>query len=107
MVRRHIRAGLDCVVEATVHESPPEAFLEYRAFFETLQAPRVVRVLHPRLEIAIARDAARAGWHAGSHRVASLRARFSGGAFPAHWFLDTSGHTPEETVGRLHQLREA
>lgn len=96
-----VRRGYSAVIDATVHESPPEAFLEYRAFSETLGVSWLVRVLHPRLEIAIARDAARAGWRAGPLRVAALRAKFTQATFPGEWFVDTSDQLPAETAAHL------
>jgi predicted kinase len=96
-----IRAGRNAVIDATVHEAPPEAFREYRTFFDGLGVPWAIRVLHPRLEVAVARDAARAGWHAGAGRVADLRAKFTAEVFPLDWFVDTSGETPAQTVASL------
>jgi predicted kinase len=98
------RALLDerrVVIDATVHEAPPEAFLEYRDFFESAGIPWATRVLHPSLEVAIARDAARAGWHAGPERIARLRAKYTGEVFLPGWVMDTSHETPAATVARL------
>ncbi|MDQ6893011.1 MAG: ATP-binding protein [Acidobacteriota bacterium] len=89
------------VIDATVHESPPEAFFEYRAWFEGQHIPWVLRVLHPTLEVAIARDALREGWHAGRDRVSSLHAKFTGFVFSPECFIDTSHDTPEDTLWRL------
>lgn len=100
-----IRAGIACrgrvVVDATVHEAPPESYEEYRAFFRREEIPWALRVLHPELDVAVARDAARDGSHAGRTRVESLWTNFAARAFPAAWYLDTSRDTPEETVRRL------
>ncbi len=100
-IRAALASGRAVVLDATVHESPPEAFGEYAAFFEALAVPWELFVLHPRLEIATARDAGRSGWHAGPQAVASLRAKFTGAAFPPEAFLDTSSETPQETARRI------
>jgi predicted kinase len=100
-VREAVLAGRQVVVDATVHEAPPEAFLAYRGFLENEGIPWMIRVLHPSLEVAIARDAARPGWHAGSERIASLRAKYTGTVFPSAWFVDTSDEAPAATVERL------
>ena len=89
------------VVDATVHESPPEAYLEYRSWFEEQGIPWSLRVLHPALGVAIDRDVRREGWHAGRERVSSLYAKFTGSVFDPECFVDTSHDTPEETVRRL------
>ena len=89
------------VIDATVHESPPEAFLEYRAWFEGQHIPWSLRALHPTLEVAISRDARREGWHAGRERVSSLHAKFTGTVFGPEWFVDTSHDTPKDTLRRL------
>jgi predicted kinase len=89
------------VIDATVHESPPEAFLEYRASFENRNISWSLRVLHPTLEVAIERDSRRSGWHAGRDRVSSLYAKFTGEVFDSGFFLDTSYDTPEQTMQRL------
>ncbi|HEY8021733.1 MAG TPA: hypothetical protein VIH93_11560, partial [Thermoanaerobaculia bacterium] len=89
------------VIDATVHEAPPEAFHEYRAFFESNGIDWEIRVVHPRLEVAVARDAQRKAWTVGAERVAILRAKFTGMTFASEWFLDTSDDTPERTVHRL------
>ncbi len=86
------------VIDATVHEAPPAAYLEYKAFFEAHAIPWCVRVLHPRLEVAIARDSQRAGWVAGPERVRQLRAKFSGKVFSAECFIDNSDDIPEQTM---------
>jgi predicted kinase len=96
-----LSSGKSVVVDATIHESPPEAFLEYRLRLEALKIPWSIRVLQPRLDVAIARDACRDGWRAGPKRIADLRAKFTGAVFPASWFLDTSSESPSETVDRV------
>ncbi len=100
-----IRAAIACrgrvVLDATVHESPPESYEEYRAFFRREEIPWALRVLHPDLDVAVARDAARDGWRAGRERVANLREKFTAHAFPPAWYLDTSRDTPQDTVRRL------
>lgn len=89
------------VVDATIHESPPGAFLEYREWFEEHDISWSLRVLHPTQEVAVERDARRDGWHAGRDRVISLRAKFTGDVFHPEWFVDTSHDTPEDTFRRL------
>ena len=96
-----LAANLNVALDATIHESPPEAYREYAEFFDRRGVPWAIRVLHPSIEVAIARDAARSSRPLGPARVASLRAKFTARVFPADWFLDTSADTPEETLGRL------
>jgi adenylate kinase family enzyme len=96
-----IHQGENVVLDVTVHESPPEAYRSYSAFFTSHNIDWLLRVLHPRLEIAVERDAGRSTWHVGAHRVADLRAKFSGLVFGAECFLDNSEDTPEQTVSRL------
>jgi predicted kinase len=100
-LRRSLEAGQSVALDATVHEAPPEAYEEYRTLFQANGVNWALRVLHPQLDIAIARDRARAVRPIGADRVADLRAKFTRGIFAAEWFLDTSGDTPEETVARL------
>jgi predicted kinase len=100
-LRAAVAGGLRVALDATVHESPPESFEEYRAFFREAGIPWALRVLHPRLDVAVARDGARSGARLGPDRVASLRAKFTARALPFAWFLDTSADTPEDTVRRL------
>ena len=92
------------VIDATVHESPPEAFQEYRSWFEAHGIAWSLRVLHPDLDVAIRRDAMRSGWHAGSDRVSDLHAKFTGAVFAEGCFIDTSNDTPEETMLRVLAL---
>lgn len=100
-VSRALQRGQPVVIDATVHESPPAAFFEYRKWFEERIIPWSLRVLHPSLEVAIARDARREGWHAGRDRVSSLHAKFTGKVFSPDCFVDTSEDTPEDTLRRL------
>jgi predicted kinase len=93
--------GLHVALDATVHQSPPEAYSEYRRLFLGGAVTWGLRVLHPRLEVAIARDAQRQGWQAGADRVTSLYGKFTGATFAPAWFLDTSEDTPADTVRRL------
>ncbi len=97
-----LQSKMRAVIDATVHESPPEAFDEYRQFFEQHGIEWMLVILHPRLEVAIARDAQRPGWIAGPQRVKELRAKFTGRVFAPHWFVDNSDQSPEQTV--LHIL---
>lgn len=89
------------VIDATVHESPPEAFLEYKTWLDTHGISWAIRVLHPSLEVSILRDSQRAGWNAGSKRVSDLYLKFTGEFFDHGTFLDTSHETPEETMHRV------
>ncbi len=100
-VREAVALGKAVVIDATVHESPPESFREYRTFFRRHHIAWRVCVLHPNLEVAIARDAARRSWNLGPERVASLHAKFTGAIFPQDSLLDTSLDTPEDTMGRI------
>jgi len=100
-LRAAVAARLRVALDATVHESPPESFEEYRAFFHEAGIRWALRVLHPDLEVAVARDGARPGPRLGRQRVADLHAKFTTRTFPAAWFLDTSADTPEDTERRL------
>ncbi len=92
------------VIDATVHESPPEAYYEYKEFFETNNIEWCLCILHPRLEIAIKRDSQRIDWVAGSERVEKLRAKFNGMVFPQECFVDNSDDTPEQTMKRIVEI---
>ena len=92
------------VIDATVHESPPEAFYEYKAFFEKHSIKWHLCVLHPRLEVAIKRDSQRIDWVAGSERVKTLRAKFNGMVFSKECFVDNSEDTPDQTMKRIIQI---
>ena len=96
-----VAAQRNVVIDATVHEAPPEAYKDYRDFFDARGVTWRLRVLHPRLEVAIARDAMRSTARLGADRVASLRAKFTGTVFGAECFIDSSEETPEQTVTRL------
>ncbi len=89
--------GRNVVLEATVHEAPPEAFLEYGALFAGAGLTWLLRVLLPRVEVAAARDANRPSWHIGANRVATLHAKFTRTHFPADCFLDNSDENPQQT----------
>ncbi len=83
------RAHQNVVVDATVHEMPPAAYLEYKAFFDTHTIAWRLCILHPRVEVAIARDSQRFDWVAGGQRV-RVRAKFTGAVFAHEWFIDNS-----------------
>ena len=100
-VRAAVATGRSVVVDATLHESPPEALKDYRALLDEAGIRWRLIVLHPRLEIAIARDSARAEGSLGAARVSALHAKFTGRVFPAACFLDTSDEAPEVTVQRV------
>jgi adenylate kinase family enzyme len=95
------RAGNKVVIDATVHEAPPESFYEYQAFFRMNNITWALRVLHPRLEVAIKRDHLRTEWHAGEERVRTLHAKFTATVFPKEYFIDTSDQSPEESMMAL------
>jgi adenylate kinase family enzyme len=99
-VQEALDRGDNVVIDATMHETPPEAFLEYTTYFDLHRITWILRILHPSLEVAIARDAGR-DKPLGAQRVADLHAKFTGKVFPRGWFIDTSTHTPSETVARL------
>jgi predicted kinase len=96
-----LEAGQNVVIDATVHETPPEGYQEYRDFFDASGVAWRLRVLHPSLEVAVARDAIRSTGRLGADRVASLRAKFTETVFGAECFVDSSEETPEQTVRRL------
>ena len=98
---RALAAGNNVALDATVHESPPEAFEEYGRFFATHAIRWRICVLYPRLEVAIARDATRSSGTLGAERVASLHAKFTGDVFGRAAFFDNSDETPEDTVARI------
>ena len=89
------------VIDATVHESPPEAYIEYKEFFEEHKIRWNLVVLHSKLEIAIKRDTHRTDWVAGAERVKKLRAKFNGMVFPKECFVDNSDDTPDQTMKRI------
>jgi predicted kinase len=104
IVFRTVHAALDLgqnvVIDATVHETPPEAFTEYREYLDRHGITWCLRVLHPMVRVAIARDAGRRR-PLGALRVADLHAKFTGRVFPSSWCLDTSTQTPAETLVTL------
>ena len=92
------RDGLNVVIDATIHEAPPEALEEYRVMFADAGIQWHLCVLHPRLEVAVARDAGRESGTLGAVRVEALHSKFNGCAIPAECFLDTSAEPPEVTA---------
>jgi predicted kinase len=101
MVRAARRDGLHVVIDATIHEAPPEALEEYRTMFSAAGIEWYLCVLYPRVEVAIARDAGRERGSLGAARVAALHSKFTGRVIPAECFLDTSSDTPEATAERV------
>jgi chloramphenicol 3-O-phosphotransferase len=93
--------GINVAVDVTLHESPPEGFDVYRLFLASRGVTWAVRVLHPSLDVAVARDACRSRRPLGRERIAALRGKFTGRVFQPEWFMDNSVDTTEETVGRL------
>ncbi|HEX3528580.1 MAG TPA: AAA family ATPase [Thermoanaerobaculia bacterium] len=102
-----LAAGQRVVIDATVHEAPPEAFEEYRAFFDHHGIIWQMRILHPPLAVAVARDAGRLRGSLGAERVAELHAKLTGLVFPKSWFLDTSEQNPAETVEEILRVAAA
>jgi hypothetical protein len=100
-VRAAQRDGFSVVVDATIHESPPEALAEYRAMLIADGIDWHLRVLHPRLEVAIARDADRRSGSLGRASVSALHSKFNGHYIAAECFLDTSAESPETTAARV------
>jgi hypothetical protein len=94
-------SGRDVVIDATVHESPPEAYEEYRRLFETHGIEWTIRVLHPRQDVAVARDRDRRCWRVGESGVKELREKFKKGVIGAECYVDNSDETAEETMRRL------
>ncbi len=106
-VRAAVSAGHDVVVDATVHEATPDSLGDYVALLEGAGLAWTIRVLHPRLEVAVARDAQRLDWHAGAAGVAALWRKFTGERFGGEAFLDTSDEAPEASAARvLASLRQ-
>ena len=93
--------GRPVVVDAICHEGIPDAWSDYRDLFASVGIECVVRVLHPRVEVAVERDATRPGWKAGAAGVAELWAKFNGRLFGPEALLDTSDDLPDESVLRL------
>ncbi len=100
-VRAAAGAGRDVVVDATVHEATPDSLGDYAERLEREQLRWSIRVLHPRLEVAVARDAERPDWSAGAAGVESLWRKFTGERLGPDAFLDTSDETPEQSAGRV------
>ena len=93
--RRHKK---NIVIDLTVHEAPPDAFFEYKEFFEANGIPFEIRILHPRLEVAISRDSRRTCWSVGPERVKRLREKYTKESFGAENFIDNSDESPEGTL---------
>ncbi len=104
---RTLESNQRVVIDATVHESPPEAYKEYQAFFEDHNIQWKLLVLQPRLEVAISRDSTRNDWIAGPERIRQLRIKFTGKVFGPGCFLDNSDETPNETLNRIITLGAA
>ncbi len=100
-IRRALAEGRNLVLDATVHEQTADSIGEYAAFFAQAAIAWHLRVLHPRLDVAIARDAQRPDWSAGPAGVEALWRKFSGRRLPPNAFLDTSDDTPEASVVRV------
>jgi predicted kinase len=98
---QHLAAQTSVAIDVTLHESPPEAFEAYRVHLEARRVSWAIRVLHPSLDVAVARDAARSSKPLGRERIAALRDKFSGRTFPSEWFIDSSTDSVEHTVQRL------
>jgi predicted kinase len=96
-----LNSGREVVIDATVHESPPEAYEEYQRLFEAHGIEWTIRVLHPRLEVAVARDRGRECWKVGERGVKELREKFDNGVFGTECYVDNSDETAEETMRRL------
>ena len=93
--------GNRVAIDVTLHESPPDGYQAYQTFLDENSVTWALRVLHPRLEVAVARDSLRSQRPIGQARIASLRAKFTGRVFEPEWYLDTSEETPSETLTRL------
>ena len=98
------RDGLNVVIDATIHEAPPEALEEYRRMFAGERIQWHLFVLHPRVEVAICRDACRESGSVGAERVAALHSKFNCSAIPGECFLDTSSESPNTTVEHVLRL---
>jgi predicted kinase len=95
------RDRFNVVIDATIHEAPPEALEEYRAMFASAGIEWHLVVLHPRVDVAVARDASRGRGSLGAMRAAELHSKFNGHVIPAGRFIDTSDESPEVTVERV------
>lgn len=91
----------DVVVDATVHEADPSSIDEYEALFGAAGVGWQLRVLHPRLDVAVQRDATRRDWTAGPARVEALWTKFSGALFDPGAFIDTSDDEARETARKV------
>jgi predicted kinase len=100
-VLHSLQSGRDIVIDATVHESPPEAYREYQRMLEAHSVEWTIRVLHPRTEVAVARDASRTCWSVGEKAVKELREKFNKSVLPAGCFVDNSDETAEQTMRRF------
>lgn len=98
LIGEALATGQRVVVDATVHEAPPEAYKEYSEFFRDHTIAWRLQVLHPTLEVSVARDAARGSGSLGPSRVAQLYEKFTHLIFAPESFIDTSAQTPDETV---------
>ncbi len=84
-------------------------FGQYEEFFAMFQREfgknLERRILLPRLEECVKRDAQRACWTTGSERILAVSSELLAlkEKFGAAVFLDTSGQTPEETVEKYFQ----
>ena len=93
--------GRPVVIDAICHEGIPDAWSDYRDLFDDVGIECMVRVLHPRLEVAVERDATRAGWRAGAAGVEELWEKFTGRLFGSDALLDTSDDLPEQSAERV------
>ena len=96
-----LHSGQNIVIDATVHESPPEAYCEYQSMFELHSLDWSIRVLHPRIDVAVARDASRTCWSVGEKAVKELRDKFNKGVLSSDCYVDNSDETAEETMRRF------
>lgn len=96
-----VSEGRSVVVDAICHEGIPDAWSDYRDLLGCVGVESVVRVLHPRLEVAVQRDATRPGWSAGAAGVEELWSKFTGDLFGPEALLDTSDDLPDESVQRV------
>jgi len=107
-IRREVAAAVcrgleeaDVVVDATVHEADPSSIREYEELFGISGLDWQIRVLHPRLDVAVGRDEMREGWKAGADEVTTLWRKFSGQLFDPRVFIDTSDDEPSDTALRV------
>lgn len=86
-------------------------FGQYEEFFEMFQREfgksLEIRILFPRLEECVKRDAKRACWTTGSERIVAVSSEFLAlkEKLGSEVFLDTSEQTPEETVKKYFQYK--